>query len=338
MTFPRRRESIVIIRPLDERRNRCIFPFMIDPLNNRDSLSTCALCPRGCNADRVDGALGYCEVGAELPISSICRHMGEEPVLSGRHGICNVFFAHCNLQCIYCQNYQISSNRRSTTSVAMSLEEAVRQIEHILNHGARGVGFVSPSHCLTQMRAIMRALAERGRRPTYVYNTNGYDRVKTIKALEALVAVYLPDLKYMDNRLAHEYSDVSDYVEVACAALKEMYRQTGAEIDLDDEGHITRGLIVRHLVLPGHVDNSKTVLRFIADNLSPDVHISLMAQYHPTPAVRRHSKLHRCLRAEEYEEVVDEFERLGFYRGWVQSLSSPSHYLPDFDKRHPFED
>jgi len=310
---------------------------MNDRMDSPDCLADCTLCPRGCHADRVDAADGYCGVGAELPISSICRHLGEEPVLSGDRGICNVFFAHCNLQCIYCQNYQISSNANSTSSVTMSIDVAVGQIESILDSGARGVGFVSPSHCLVQMRTIMQALKERGRNPTYVYNTNGYDLVETIEALEGRIAVYLPDMKYMDDHIARDYSDAPDYPQVAGAALKEMYRQTGAEIELDDEGYITRGLIIRHLVLPGHVENSKAVLRFIADNLSPDVHISLMAQYHPTPAVRRHPRLHRCLRAEEYEEVVDEFDRLGFHRGWVQDLSSPSNYLPDFDREQPFE-
>ena len=311
---------------------------MNDLKSKPDPMSQCTLCPRGCGADRVDGELGYCEVGAELPISSICRHMGEEPVLSGKHGICNIFFAHCNLQCIYCQNHQISSNRRSTLSVTVSLEDAVRQIEKILDHGARGVGFVSPSHCLMQMRKIMLALSERGQRPTYVYNTNSYDLAETIRSLESNIDVYLPDMKYMDNNLAHEYSDVTDYVEVAGAAVREMYRQRGAEIELDDEGHITRGLIIRHLVLPGHVENSVAVLRFIADELSPDVHISLMSQYHPTPAVRKHPVLNRRLFPEEYEQVLDEFERLGFHRGWVQDISSPSNYLPDFDRQHPFEE
>ena len=311
---------------------------MTDPTDNQDCMSPCTLCPRGCGADRVDGELGYCEVGTELPISSICRHMGEEPVLSGKHGICNIFFAHCNLQCIYCQNHQISSNRRSTSSVAMSLEDAVRQIEEILDHGARGVGFVSPSHCLAQMRMIMRSLSERGRHPTYVYNTNSYDLAETIRSLEPNIDVYLPDMKYMDNGLAHEYSDVTDYVEVAGAAVREMYRQRGSEIELDDDGHITRGLIIRHLVLPGHVENSVAVLRFIADELSADVHISLMSQYHPTAAVREHPFLNRCLHPGEYEQVLDEFERLGFHRGWVQDISSPSHYLPDFDRRHPFNE
>jgi putative pyruvate formate lyase activating enzyme len=296
------------------------------------------LCPRACSVDRTDGKLGYCRTDFGLPISSICCHLGEEPVLSGSRGICNIFFAHCNLQCIYCQNHQISSNRGDLKPMKMSIEEAVDQIETILRKGARGVGFVSPSHCLTQMRSIMTALNDRGIHPTFVYNTNSYDRLDTIRALEGAIDIFLPDMKYMDNELAHEYSDTTDYVGVATKALIEMYRQKGADIELDGDGYITSGMIIRHLALPGHIDNSIAVLRFIARELSVDVHISLMAQYHPTPAVRDHPKLGRCLRAEEYDRVVEEFERLGFYRGWLQDLSSPSHYLPDFEKRHPFEE
>ncbi len=301
-----------------------------------DPMNRCMLCPRACGVDRIGGELGYCRTDHRLPISSICRHLGEEPVLSGSHGICNVFFAHCNLRCIYCQNHQISSNKGDLKSVEMSIKEAVDQIEAILTKGARGVGFVSPSHCLAQMRSIMTALHDRGLRPTLVYNTNSYDRQETIRALEGTIDVYLPDMKYMDSMLAQEYSDAPEYVEVAAKVLIEMYRQKGADIELDAEGYITSGLIIRHLVLPGHVDNSIAVLRFIARELSVDVHISLMAQYHPTPVVRSHPKLGRCLSAEEYNRAVDEFERLGFYRGWVQDLSSPSNYLPDFEKDHPF--
>ncbi|MDH3889443.1 MAG: radical SAM protein [candidate division Zixibacteria bacterium] len=301
-------------------------------------MNRCTLCPRECGVDRIDGQLGYCRTDASLPISSICCHMGEEPVLSGSQGICNVFFAHCNLQCIFCQNHQISSNQGSLNSVDMSIEEAVGQIETILKGGAHGVGFVSPSHCLTQMRAIMTALNNRGWNPTFVYNTNGYDRLQTIRSLEGVIDVYLPDMKYMDNELAHRYSGATDYVGVATKALNEMYRQKGAAIELDNDGYITSGLIIRHLVLPGHVENSIEVLRFIAEELSVDVHISLMAQYHPTAAVRGHEQLHRCLGVQEYNRVIDEFEVLGFYRGWVQDLSSSAHYLPDFDNHHPFEE
>lgn len=304
----------------------------------RGHSESCTACPRKCRADRSSDRLGYCETGSGFAIASICAHRGEEPILSGTHGICNIFFAHCNLQCIYCQNHDISSNRIPASVYYMELSEIVRQIEAILDAGATGVGFVSPSHSVLQMRTIMDTLRARGRRPTYVFNTNGYDRRQMIASLEGLVDVYLPDLKYMDDALALEYSDVGDYTATATAAIEEMFRQKGSELTLDSDGLATSGLIIRHLVLPGQVDNSKAVLRFIARELSPDVHVSLMSQYHPTPAVAHHPTLWRCLTPDEYEEVLEEFDNLGLHRGWRQDLSSPSHYLPDFFRRHPFEE
>jgi putative pyruvate formate lyase activating enzyme len=297
----------------------------------------CIQCPRECRADRGSARPGYCRSGPGLSISSICAHRGEEPVISGRHGICNIFFTHCNMQCIYCQNWQISRRDIDVCGDEMPLERVLSEIETILDQGATAVGFVSPSHFLNQVLEIRAALEYRGRHPVYVYNTNGYDKLERIESLENLMQVYLPDLKYMDNRLARIYSDTPDYVEFATAAVKEMFRQKGANIYLDDDGSIQFGMIIRHLVLPGQVENSKAVLRFIAEELSPDVHISLMSQYHPTPAVAGDPNLGRTLYREEYEEVLAEFERLGFHRGWVQELESPQSYRPDFDHEHPFE-
>ena len=299
-------------------------------------IRNCTCCPRGCKADRGSEKLGWCKNGDGIVISSICAHRGEEPVLSGRHGICNIFFAHCNMQCIYCQNYQISRNH-TTGHRLTGLEDVLSEIESILVAGARGVGFVSPSHSIPQMLDIVGALNARGHRETYVYNSNGYDKAEVIRHLEGTMGVYLPDLKYMDERLGREYSDTPDYPAVATTAIKEMYRQKGATVLLGDDDVIHSGLIIRHLVLPGHIENSKAVLRWIADELSPSVHISLMSQYYPTPAVKDHPKLGRTLHPEEYEEVIAEFERLGFWRGWVQELGSPHSYRPDFDLSHPFE-
>ncbi len=259
-------------------------------------------------------------------------------MLSGPYGICNIFFNHCNMQCIFCQNYQISDNRSSLSGGYMTLEAVVGDIEEILAAGAISVGFVSPSHSIVQMRQIMLALNKKGYRPVYVYNSNGYDKADMIRSMEGEIDVYLPDLKYMDDRLAVEYSDTAGYSAVAGEAVKEMYRQKGAEIELDENGLVTSGLIIRHLVLPGNVENSLNVLRFIARELSPDVHISLMSQYYPTARVANHPKLGRTLRPEEYKEVLDEFDRLGFHQGFVQQLDSPHHYRPDFLKDHPFED
>jgi len=309
----------------------------LDKLITRFSLANCVCCPRECRADRRGSKLGYCQSGEGLAISSICAHRGEEPVLSGKHGICNIFFARCNMQCVYCQNYQISRNSGRPDALEMSLPSVLYQIEQILSAGATLVGFVSPSHYIPQTLRIIAALESSGRHPFFVFNSNAYDKLETVKSLEGVIDVWLPDLKYMDEKLGREYSDAKDYPRIATAAIKEMFYQKGSSIRLDDDGNIESGLIIRHLVLPGHIDNSKAVLRWIAEELSPSVHISLMSQYHPTPHVDGHPNLGRTLHAEEYEAVLTEFDRLGFYRGWVQELGSPFAYRPDFDRPHPFE-
>jgi putative pyruvate formate lyase activating enzyme len=170
-----------------------------------------------------------------------------------------------------------------------------------------------------------------------VMNTNCYDRARTIAELEGEIELYLPDLKYLDPVLAREYSGAEDYPEVAATALREMFRQKGARLVLDEGGTIDSGLIVRHLVLPGAVKNSLACLRFLAEELSPEIHLSLMSQYHPTPAVRDHPHLGRTLREEEYGEVLAEMERLGFSRGWIQELDSHRGYLPDFNRPEVFK-
>ncbi|MCK4394368.1 radical SAM protein [Candidatus Bipolaricaulota bacterium] len=300
-------------------------------------LHDCTLCPRVCHADRSTSELGYCQSGVGYSIGSICLHHGEEPILSGKNGICNVFFTRCNMQCRFCQNYQISRNNGPIHEQRLTLAGVVDQIERILDRGATSVGFVSPSHFIPQMMAIIASLEQRGRKATFVMNTNAYDKVETLAMLGGAIDVYLPDLKYMDERLALEYSDAPNYPQVATRALTEMFRQKGAKIELDENDTIRCGLIIRHLVLPGQVKNSIQCLRFIAEELSPNVHLSLMAQYHPIPAVSSHPTLSRTLRQEEYEEVLCEMDRLGFNRGFIQSLESPLVYLPDFSHPHPFE-
>jgi putative pyruvate formate lyase activating enzyme len=296
----------------------------------------CSLCPRRCGVDRAAGETGFCRTGADLLIATICLHQGEEPVLGGTKGICNVFFAHCNLRCLYCQNYQISRNDRGEKDWEIALPEAVRRIEAVLDEGARAVGFVSPSHCLPQAVSLIESLRERGRKPVFILNTNGYDRVEGLRSLSGLIDVFLPDLKYMDAELAERYSGARDYPEAAAAALREMYRQKGDVLALDESGRARSGLIIRHLVLPGEVENSKRCLRFIAQELSPRVHLSLMSQYHPTPEVTDHPRLGRTVEPDEYAAVVEEMERLGFENGWVQEPESSGHYRPDFKRPEIF--
>jgi putative pyruvate formate lyase activating enzyme len=300
-------------------------------------LEKCALCPRNCFADRVTGRAGYCKSDASFSIASICIHMGEEPAISGANGICNVFFTNCNLQCIYCQNHQISDNRISRKSYQMELTDVIGQITAILDRGITRVGFVSPSHFIPQMKVIINVIRSLGYEPVWVYNTNGYEKAETIRTLEGFIDVYLPDFKYMDADLARRYSGAFDYPEYAMAALKEMFRQKGAAFITDEDNTALSGIIVRHLILPGHVSNTLDVLRFLAEDISPRIHVSMMAQYYPIKKVADHKQLGRIISESEYLQVIEEMEKLGMHNGWIQELESSDFYRPDFDQAHPFE-
>jgi putative pyruvate formate lyase activating enzyme len=219
----------------------------------------------------------------------------------------------------------------------MSLNETTDKIIKILSQGINSVGFVSPSHVVPQMKAIIKRLNSRGFKPVTVYNTNGYDKIETIRSLEGLIDVYLPDYKYVSHELSAEYSDASDYPDIALKALKEMYYQKGSTLSVDEKGRVENGLLIRHLVLPGHAEESKKVLNSLAEELSPGVHLSLMSQYHPTDNVRHHTFLSRSLYKREYDSVVETMEALGFRNGWVQDMDSDINYRPDFSRENPFE-
>jgi putative pyruvate formate lyase activating enzyme len=310
------------------------FNELLKPL---EELRACRICPRNCNADRFSKKLGYCKADASFSISSIFAHQGEEPVISGDEGICNLFFTNCNLQCIYCQNHQISCNELDYSAQKIELAEVLKQIVRILATGINHVGFVSPSHFIPQVKVIINSLRALGLNPVFVYNTNGYDHVESIRSLEDYIDIYLPDYKYADYNLGKKYSGVKDYPEIALAALKEMYRQAGTELPVNDDGYALKGMIIRHLVLPGHPENSIRVLRTIAKELSNDLHVSLMSQFYPTFQVKNHEMLGRTLKSTEYERVVDELEELGFENGWVQEMSSHENYRPDFEAEKPFK-
>ncbi len=297
----------------------------------------CRLCPRGCGVNRLAGQRGYCGLDGGLHIAAITRHRGEEPVLSGPDGMCNVFFSHCNLQCVYCQNSQISRNSTELPGGPLDFNAALERIMRLLDTGIERLGFVSPTHMVPQMAALVEALWQRGRHPVIVYNSGGYESAATLRLLEGLVDVYLPDCKYMDAGLARACSGAADYPEKAAAALREMYRQMGRVVQLDEQGLIRRGLIVRHLVLPGQTANSVAVLRFLARELSPGLSLSLMAQYCPNASVRQHPQLGRRLLASEYQSVLAEMERLGFVAGFAQKLASAENYWPDFSRDEPFD-
>jgi putative pyruvate formate lyase activating enzyme len=304
---------------------------------NYSFFEKCNLCPRECGVNRLNGPLGYCKSDSHIHISSVCIHKGEEPVISGKKGICNVFFPHCNLQCIFCQNHEISRNVCDNYAEEMALDEVIGKIIKVLEHTENIVGFVSPSHFIPQMIAIIDALHQAGKHPVIVYNSNGYDKAASLKMLEGLIDVYLPDFKYMDAELAMEYSQAKDYPEAATAALKEMYRQKGSTLIINNDGIAESGIIIRHLVLPGAADQSIKVLQYIAEELSTKLHISLMSQYYPTEMVTSHPLLNITIALSEYNKVVKAFHKLGFYRGWVQEMESHASFRPDFSSEQPFE-
>ena len=309
----------------------------------------CTNCPRQCPVDRTV-AHGFCQANPQPEAATVCVHRGEEPPLCGQRGICNIFFTHCNLQCIYCQNHQISNpqnipnnqniqnNQITQNNLLPSLKgiEAIAdRVAEVLPHTENVVGLVSPSHYADSIPALVEALHRRNLYPTIVYNTGGYDSVETLRALAPYIDVYLPDFKYMNPALALRYSHAEDYPEVALAALKEMYNQKGSALPTDDNGIAWRGIIVRHLVLPGQVENSLAVLDAIAD-ISTNLHVALMAQYFP-PFDGLPDQLNRTLTADEYQQVTDHFHAVGLHHGWLQELDAQACYRPDFTRQQPFE-
>jgi len=288
-----------------------------------------------------------------IHISSIVLHRGEEPPISGEKGIVNVFFPSCNMQCIYCQNWEISC--RGTQGKVMNLDEVCDAIIDLLPESENNLGFVSPTHFVLQMVSIVEELRKRGYFPTIIYNTNGYELHETIRLLEGIVDVWLPDFKYSDDNLAMALSEAPHYSQFALKALKEMVHQVGTTLHTDESGIARRGIIIRHLVLPGFVENSLGALQLIAEHLSPNLHISLMSQYFPpdrpspaNPAIGEGEKLQKpqivncqslngTVTRLEYETIIGRFHSLGFTSGWLQEFDSHQTYRPDFSKDHPFE-
>ncbi len=305
-------------------------------IDTYNSFRECLICPRECRADRISGKKGVCGAGAEISVGSVCIHRGEEPPISGRNGICNIFFSHCNLSCVYCQNFQISRGDDRAVESKYDLKSIIKMILRHLKNGVPAVGFVSPSHFVPHIKSIITEIRSMGFDPVFVYNTNSYDKPGTIRNLEGFIDVYLPDFKYSSVEIAKKYSKADNYPETALNAIAEMHRQKGSSLPLNDSGYAESGIIVRHLVLPGEIDNSINALRLLSDRLGTSFHLSLMSQYYP-PFEMPFENLNRKLYVSEYEKVAAEAEKLGFHKGWIQEPESSSNYFPDFNAGHPFE-
>lgn len=294
--------------------------------------SPCRLCPRECMVDRTSGEIGYCGGGSLPSHAGVLPHFGEEPPLVGTGGAGTIFFTHCNLRCVFCQNYQIS---RGECGECVSVEGLADEMLKLQFMGASNIEPVSPTH---QMHVFLKALgiaAQKGLDLPIVYNSGGYDSLEVLRLLRGIVHVYMPDLKYADNRMAKKYSDCDNYVEVARAAVKEMYDQVG-ELDVDSDGRATKGVIIRHLMLPGDISGTAETMRWIRDNISSEVAISLMSQYSPMYEASRFPELNRRITASEYNRIVDLCWDLGLENVFIQEIESQESCIPDFRNRNPF--
>ena len=283
----------------------------------------CHCCPRDCGVLRGESGRGFCGMGADPVIARAAPHYDEEPVISGTTGSGAIFFSGCSLQCRFCQNFSLSHENFGEKISVARLREIYFEL---IAHGVHNINLVNPTHFT---EAILESL-EGGLPVPVVWNTSGYERVETLQKLEGKVQVYLPDLKYIETDSGRKYSAAANYFDYAGLALREMLRQTGP-VELDDEGIIRRGTIVRHLILPGCAEESMRILDWIAENL-PGAWVSLMAQYLPFGDVKGVDQLERRLYPEEYEAVVDHLMELGLEDGFVQELSSSDEkYIPTFD-------
>jgi putative pyruvate formate lyase activating enzyme len=306
-------------------------------------LESCTVCPKDCGNNRLKDEIAACYSGRLPIVSSYTPHFGEEPVLSGTGGAGNIFFGNCNLRCVYCQNYQISQTWKTQKKNEVTHERLAEMMLELQARGCHNIGFVSPTHFAPQMARAILIAAEKGLRLPIVYNTNAYDSIAVLKLLDGIVDVYLPDLKYADADAGFQFSKVRDYAVHARAALKEMFRQTGDELVYGDDGLLKSGLVVRLLVLPNDLANIEENLRWIRDELSPRVAVSLMAQYYATNKAAtdpRYILLSRRISEREWSKAVSLLEELGIEEGFMQEYESASHYYrPDFtDKEKPFKD
>lgn len=290
-------------------------------------LSSCALCPHMCKVNRNNGKIGRCKSTGNVKIALASLHHFEEPCISGENGSGTVFFSNCNLSCVFCQNYKIS---QLGLGHEISIDELANIFLEQQRKNAENINLVTPTMYVPQIIEAIKIAKSNGLKIPIIYNSNGYENVETIRLLNGYIDVYLPDLKYFDNDLAKKYSGINNYFENASKAILEMYFQVGLPV-FDENRLIRKGLIIRHLVLPNHIDNSKKVLLWIKENLPQDVYVSLMAQYFPTYKAKSIEDLNRKLSKEEFEEIKNYLGKLDIHNGYFQELGEhEEEYVPDF--------
>ena len=291
-------------------------------------LDKCEICPRKCKVNRNNNQIGWCKSTDRVKIGLYSTHDFEEPCISGDKGSGTVFFSNCTMNCIFCQNYEISQLGKGKE---ISIEELSNIFIMQQEKGVHNINLVTPTSYVYQIIEAIKIAKAKGLNIPIVYNTNGYENIETIKALNGYVDVYLPDLKYAEEKLAIEYSGAKNYFEIATKAIKEMIKQVG-NIKLNEDGIIQKGFIIRHLVLPNHIENSKKVLLWIKQNLPNDIYVSIMAQYFPTYKAKENQELNRKLTKKEWEQIEKYVEEIDIENGFIQELGDhEEEYVPKWD-------
>ena len=293
-----------------------------------EQLKKCEICPRKCNVNRYE-KLGNCKTSDKIEISLVSRHMYEEPCISKENGSGTIFFTHCNLHCIYCQNYEISQIAEKGKEI--TIKELADIMIKQQNDGANNINLVTPTMYAYHIKEAIKIAKEKGLNIPIIYNTNGYENLDTIKDLNGYIDVYLPDLKYYSDDIAIKYSKAPKYFEIATKAILEMINQVGTP-EFDESGKILKGVMIRHLVLPNHIQNSKNILKWIKENIPEDIYINVMAQYFPTYKAKDDELLNRKLTKKEYKEIEEYFYLLDFKNGYIQELGEhEEEYVPKWE-------
>ena len=293
--------------------------------NKIELLKSCEICPHKCKVNRLNGKIGRCKSNDKVKIALYSTHNFEEPCISGTNGSGTIFFSNCNLNCIYCQNYEISQ-------LGIGKEFTIEELADIMikqqEKNVENINLVTPTSFTVQVIEAIKIARKRGLKLPIVYNTNGYENIETIQMLEGFVDIYLPDLKYYYPKLGEKYSNVKNYFEITTKAIKEMIKQVGAP-QFDENGLLKKGVIIRHLVLPNHIDNSKKVLKWIKENVDKKAMVSIMAQYFPTYKAKEDIKLNRKLTKEEYQEISNYIYDIDLENGYIQELGEhEEEYVP----------
>ena len=294
-----------------------------------EELEKCEICPHKCKINRLAGQVGRCKCDDKIKIALASIHNYEEPCISGTNGSGTVFFTNCNLNCIYCQNYEISQLGKGRV---ITIEELSNIFLKLQEKNVNNINLVTPTMYVYQIIEAIKIARENGLKIPIIYNTNSYENVETIKALDGYIDVYLPDLKYYSNELSKKYSKVDRYFEVATKAIKEMYNQVGIAV-FDENGIIQKGMIIRQLVLPNHIQNSKHILKWIKENMPDDVYVSIMAQYFPTFKAKQDKLINRKINKKEYKEIEQFLYTLDLKNGYIQELGEhEEEYVPKWEE------